>query len=560
MSKRLVPRIVSALLLILAVAASHAPGSASESKGSSLPSLQTKTQAISIFKNGLGFVIRLGEAPLREGWVVSDHVPHPALGSLWIGSWDQDSTIEEIIALTEEVERETEALSMEEVLKANIGKGVKIAHGDKIIEGIIKAVPEGRQNPTDERRLDTIPTYTPHPQPKAGEIVIVGTQGGDVILSKAHITRVEFVEPSSARLSTWEKVRKIKFKVSTRGERAKLSMSYLQKGISWVPSYLVNIENPKKARITMKATVINDMEDLTNVDAFFVVGYPNFLYADILSPMALEESIKQFIGALEAGGRSPDASRLANVMRQSVSLERDEEIPGLDYGYASIKGLPGAHEEDLFLYSKKGLDLKKGERAEYLIFSDEVAYKHIYEWNIPDTLKVDARGYARSESEKKEIEQIWHSVKLSNTTAYPWTTAPAFTVSGWKPLAQDTIDYTPKDSQRNLKLTVATDVTHDRHEYETERQREIRLYNHSYDLVTVRGELYIRNHKGQDISMEIKKRLTGEVLETSHNGKVEKRAEGLAGVNQNSVISWEIPIRAGAELKVTYRYKVYIAR
>jgi hypothetical protein len=560
MSKRFIPRIASALLSVLAIFASILPVCASESKETSLPILQTKTQAISIFKNGLGFVIRQGEAPLREGWVVSEYAPRPALGSLWIGSWDKDVSIEEVIGLTEEVERETEALSMEGILKANIGKAARIAHGDKIIEGIIKAVPEGRQNPPDERRLDTVSTYMAHPQPKAGEIVIVGTKEGDVILNKAHITRIEFAEPSSTRFLTPERVRKIKVRVSAREDRARLSMSYLQKGISWVPSYLVNIEDTKKARITMKATVINDMEDLTNVDAFFVVGYPNFLYADILSPMALEESIKQFIAALESGGRVPEDRRLANIMRQSVSFERDEEIPGLDYGYSSIQGLPGAHEEDLFLYSKKGLHLKKGERAEYLIFSDEVAYKHIYEWNIPDTLKVDARGYTRSDPEKKEMEQVWHSIKLSNTTAYPWTTAPALTISGSKPLAQDTIDYTPKNSQRNLKLTVATDVSHDRHEFETERQREIRLYNHSYDLVTVKGELYIKNHKSKDIEIEIKKRLTGEVLETSHKGKVEKRAEGLAGVNQNSVISWEIPIRAGAELKVAYRYKVYIAR
>jgi len=45
----------------------------------------------------------------------------------------------------------------------------------------------------------------------------------------------------------------------------------------------------------MKATLINDAEDLENVDFFFVVGYPNFLYADVLSPMALQESITQFI-------------------------------------------------------------------------------------------------------------------------------------------------------------------------------------------------------------------------------------------------------------------------
>jgi ribosomal protein S1 len=60
--------------------------------------------------------------------------------------------------------------------------------------------------------------------------------------------------------------------------------------------------------------------------------------------------------------------------------------------------------------------------------------------------------------------------------------------------------------------------------------------------------------------MEIKKRLTGEAIEVSHNGKIEKVAEGLRGVNQNSSISWEIPLKAGEEISVTYKYKVYITR
>jgi len=47
----------------------------------------------------------------------------------------------------------------------------------------------------------------------------------------------------------------------------------------------------------MKATLINDAEDW-RMWIFFVVGYPNFLYADVLSPMALQESITQLLQGL----------------------------------------------------------------------------------------------------------------------------------------------------------------------------------------------------------------------------------------------------------------------
>jgi transcriptional/translational regulatory protein YebC/TACO1 len=531
-------------------------------KDTSLPVLNTKTKNIAVFKNGLGFFMREGTVRLNDGWAVTEYVPNASLGSLWIGSLDRDSILEEVIGFKEDVQRSFEAISIEELLASNIGKKVKITYSDKIIEGTIKSVPEAREPEKGEgSRIDyTRNVYDPRLQPKLAAIVIIDTGDGEVVLNKSNISKVEFPKDFYASYLSKEKAKRIKFKLATSKKEAKLALSYLQKGISWVPSYLINLEDSKKARITMKATLINDVEDLDNVDFFFVVGYPNFLYADVLSPMALEESITQFIQSLRREGRQEDAGGMMAITRQRADFRESGTLSNLDYGYETIKGLPGAAEEDLFLYHKEKIGIKKGERAYYPIFFDEVDYKHIYEWEIPDTINVDPRGYQRSEQEKKEKEQVWHSVKLSNSTKYPWTTAPAFVVSGWKPLAQDTINYTPKNAKTNLKLTVATDVKHDRHEFEMDRQRDVKIYTHNYDLVTVKGELSIKNHKNKEITMEIKKRLTGEVTEASHNGKIEKVAEGLRGVNQNSSISWEIPVKAGEEINATYKYKVYITR
>ena len=531
-------------------------------KDSSLPVLNTKAKSIAVFKNGLGFFMREGVVRLKDGWAVTEYVPNASLGTLWISSLERDSILEEVIGFKEDVQRSLEAISIEELLASNIGKKVKITYGDKMIEGMIKSVPEPRVSEKGEGSgIDySRSVYDPRIQPKLAAIVIVDTGDGEVVLNKSNISKVEFPKGFSANYLSKEKAKRMKFKVAPSKKEARLSLSYLQKGISWVPSYLINLEDSKKARITMKATLINDAEDLENVDFFFVVGYPNFLYADVLSPMALEESITQFIQGLRTEGRQDDTGGRMAITRQRADTRESGTLSNLDYGYETIKGLPGAAEEDLFLYHKKNINIKKGERAYYPIFFDEVDYKHVYEWEIPDTINVDPRGYQRSEQEKKEKEHVWHSVKLSNSTSYPWTTAPALAVSGWKPLAQDTINYTPKNAKTNLKLTVATDVKHDRHEYEMDRQRDVKIYNRNYDLVTVKGELRIKNHKNKEITMEIKKRLTGEAIEVSHNGKIEKVAEGLRGVNQNSSISWEIPVKAAGEINITYKYKVYITR
>lgn len=451
-------------------------------------------------------------------------------------------------------------ISIEELIKANIGKEAIITYGDKTIKGRIKSVPENREIEKDAVRPVSSAYYSTYLQPPPAAIVIVDTEDGEAVLNKSNISKIEFQKDFNTTIKSKEKTKRLKISISPQKEKANLTMSYLQKGISWIPGYLINIEDPKKARLTMNAVIINDTESFENADIYFVVGYPNFIYADVLSPMAMEESITQFIGSLTSDRRDYDGT-LSNITRQKAAGYGEETTLRPDFGYAAIKGLPGASEEDLFLYHKKGITLNKGQRAYYHIFSDEVDYRHIYEWAVPDTINLDPRGYQQQESEKKEKtpEQVWHSIKLTNSTVYPWTTAPAFVASDWKPLAQEVINYTPKGTRTNLKLTVATDIQTTKNEYEVERQRDLQIYHRTFDLVTIEGKLSIKNSKTSDVTMEIKKKLTGEVLEANPQGKVEKIAEGLKGVNHNSVISWEIPVKAGEEIKLTYKYKVYIA-
>lgn len=545
--------------LILALL--QAPDAGSQPGG--LPVLRTKPRVVAAFKNGLAFFVREGEVSPENGWAMTEQVPDAALGSFWIGTLSKESEVEEAVGLKQKVLKETEALSLDEILRANKGKDVILFLGEKSIEGRIKALPDEREAAGDEipgRNYDPY-SQRSYLQTTAPSLVVLETKNGDVALSRSLITRIDLPRNSRTTFTSGVLARNLKFKVRSPEKKVKMTLSYLQKGLSWVPSYLVNIQDPKKARITMKAVIVNDIEDLNDADVYFIVGFPNFLHADILSPLAMRESIQQFIQTLTSGRRYEAYDRNANIMVQqrAVPYSEEERDTGLDYSYEAMKGLPGSTEEDLFLYNKKGVNLKKGERGYYPIFSDLVEYRHIYEWDVPNTTDVDLRGYSVSQdSARKEREPVWHSIRLVNSTPYPWTTASALTISDWKPLAQDMITYTPRGSKANLKLTVANDIKTDREEEEASRQRDIRMYQYSYDLVTVKGELVVRNLKDREVTMLIKKTLTGEVTEASHKGRIEKNAEGLKGVNYNSVISWETQVPAGKEEKLTYKYRVYV--
>jgi hypothetical protein len=276
--------------------------------------------------------------------------------------------------------------------------------------------------------------------------------------------------------------------------------------------------------------------------------------------MAMRQSITDFIAALSGDVRGAGYGAMANVMAQSYAPAAADESGISSYNYSAVPGLEGGYEEDLFLYNKKGVTLKRGERASYLVFSDRVDYKHVYEWEIPDLSAGDGSGYYESDANQTR-EQVWHSLRLTNSTQYPWTTAPALALRDGKPLAQDMIMYTPKSGKINLKLTVASDVKTDRQEYETDRQRDVSLYGYSYDLVTVKGELVVKNNKSSGITLDVRKQITGDVLAASHDGKIRKVAEGVSRrrANPNSVITWEVPVAAGGDVKLGYSYKIYVS-
>ena len=359
-----------AILCFVFIVGGSTAWAGAQTKEEPLPVLKTKPTILTVFKNGLGFFTREGTTELRNGWAVTEEVPAAALGSLWITSLEPGSPVEETVSYIVEVEKSAPAGSLDALITANIGKKIVLTANNQIFEGVIKAASGNGRHPDDARRRRG------RPQQRLGR-------------------KVEFHGDHAVDVAAKSPAKRMKFKLAGRGSKGRLMLSYLQKGVTWQPSYLVNIEDPKKARLTMKATLVNDAEDLEGVDAYFVVGYPNFRFADVRSPMALDQAMGQFLAELDRAESKDEAlGRMAGVMTQRMAPL--QEATSLDYGLSGLPGVAGASEEDLFLYGKKGLTLKKGERAEYPIFSHEVDYKHVYEWKVPDTLNVDPAGYQQS--------------------------------------------------------------------------------------------------------------------------------------------------------------------
>jgi hypothetical protein len=356
----------------------------------------------------------------------------------------------------------------------------------------------------------------------------------------------------------------LRFKILGAADRTNLTLGYLEHGIGWTPSYMISLTDDKTARITMQAVVMNDAEDVTDADVYFVVGVPNFAYSETPSPMSLQQNLLSFMKDAERrdGGNYRQFSNA--IAGQLIADEVKEFDTRPEPSFAqTVTELSGASEEDLFLYSRREVTLERGERATYNVFSSTVGYEHIYEWEVVDPQRVDAYGNPIQNNpnvtDAVVRNNIWHSIRLKNNTKFPWTSAPTMVISGTKPVSQDTLPYTPKDASSNLKITVATDIRSSHEEREVARQQNVqRRHGYEFDSVTVEGKLKLKNYKSKEVRVDVGKSLRGEVDAQSDGGKAVKLGEAIQTDNPLSRLTWEVPLKAGEERVVTYRYKIFV--
>ena len=510
-----------------------------------LPTLETKVKTVAAFKNGLAFVFRSGNATLADGWVDMNELPPAALGTMWIGTTNPLHRVEEVVAYKRTDENAKEAQSLGELVDLNVGNVIGLVY---TLGG----------NAEPKRVVGKVMS-------SSGQIVLLQTndQGGKIAIKKDNILSLELTDENVVKGKDTKN--RAKARIGGKAKSAEVTMAYLEKGITWSPSYLVNIRDAKTADITLEAVLANDVEDLEDAEVSFVVGYPNFQFADIINPISLQQTVAQFVQAL-ATGRSQTYEGMGRVMAQSVAYNYAAyDSPSAsawrpEISYSAAQPMTGESNEDLYFYSQPGVTLAKGNRARYTVFTGKVPYEHAYELDVPDTMNIDYYGNRTSDGREKDNEpQVWHVLKLENTTQYPWTTAPALAINGILPVAQDTLKYTPPKGKNTLKLTVATDIRATQEQMETARE-QVNILGHGYDKITVDGKLTLRSFKPKPVKITVRKAIVGEVAEAGDGGKIVKLAKKLNSVNPDSQITWEFELAPGAEKVLTYQYKVLVHR
>ena len=522
--------------------------------------VDNRVQQIALFKNGLGFFI--SEVVIPDGNDLFSIVPvgSASHGTFWV-AYPPQVKLANLVAKSVDSQQMADALTIPELLKANVGRSLKLTYNGKELQGVIEYFPEDRLPIEPGPYLPARPASIRMPHVRSS-LILIQTEAGQIAINPHSVSRLEFPgKKAQTCFPAKTKCTQIDVHLRAPAGGKKLTLSYLAKGITWAPSYMVDITDPDKARISAKAAIINEVADLDDVQIQLVTGFPNLQFADTVSPFALKENLAQFLQSLTGG--QGQRRRVAAVMSQRAYAEelRGSMIPIMpDYGSAEA----GQVAEDLFFYPIEKVSLKKDQVGYYPLFTESVPYEHVYRWDIPDYINEQGQyiyGQQRGQESKPE-EDVWHCLKMDNSTKVPWTTAPAEVVQAGLILGQDTLKYTPSKGKALLRITKAMSVKVQQVELENEPRKRgaLAVYGRNYDLVYIQGKLSVQNFQPKAIKLEITKTLSGEVTSSEPQAKIEKLARGLSRVNELSQLTWTIDLDPGQEQELVYTYQAYVRR
>lgn len=479
-----------------------------------------KITAVSMFKNGFSFVARTMPVD-QSGSYTIDEPPMAAYGTYWHMP-SSGITISRTSATTVDTTSTSPVANLDSLIDLNTGHKVTVDFYDS-------------------------PSLTGTLMKSVADQLILQTSDGVIVIGKGRIKRLLFPESP-------------KFDVPVKGTKGVLRLDVdaktpgtittvgLERGLMWLPSYAIDLTSDKELEVTAKATVINQLADLDDVDASFITGFPHLPYSDMVDPLLSADAMDELLGSV--------ANRSFAPREEGIVAQKAGGMGGggrdAENGFAVPTIGQGEQREDLYLYKLKGITLKKGDRASYSLFSFKAPYKDLFAWDVDRSSVMDG-GQA-------EPQDIWHSVTFKNSTDKPMTTAVATTFQNGEILGQDTNSYVAAGQEAEVRITKTMDIDSEAMEEEVGRDRgNLRLPNgSSYDLITVKGTLTAANNRNASSPMRISLAFEGDLVSADGQPKVAKGTRALGDLNPVTSLEWRPEVKAGETLKFTYTYKMYV--
>jgi hypothetical protein len=490
---------------------------------------------LTVFKDGHAFVAHEGQmATDDKGNVVMDYLPTPVIGTFWPSVAERGAKLTSVVAGQRRMVVDRTALTLPELLEANIGEEVSIMENGTNFDATILGVPSRN---SDELAATSAP-YTPERLREKGHLLLLKSSAGTRVVPIDFTQQITFKKEPKPAVGCEEFRNMLTLKLDWTGSKpaksANVGLLYLQKGVRWIPSYKVEIDGNGHAAVKVQATLLNELADLEDVSVNLVIGVPTFAFKETVDPIALQQSLAQLSQYFQTAPGAPNSSLAYNFANAIMSQQMARAS---DYQPAAISAPTGdlgpeigetGKSEDLFVFNIPHVTLKKGERMVLAIAEFTLPYEDIFTLDLPFSPPPGVRGNMSSEQQREMARlfnspKVMHKIRLTNSSKYPLTTAPALIIRDGRALAQGLMTYTSTGSKVALAITTAIDFQVKKSELETKRTSDALKENGStYSRVDMTGKINLTSHRAQPTEVEVTRHVLGAADTTEPAAKIEK--------------------------------------
>jgi len=495
-----------------------------------------KPVQVNVFKNGTYFIAKEGNVAVKNGYAMIELPKLPLLGTYWLNA-AKDNKITRVCFITDTIKKTKKPQNFNDIFKGSVGKKVHFTYSagaDKNlreISGVLLEFYEG-SGIAKVRLADNRITF--YPVASVVEFTIDDSNVGELTIDSL------------------VRVAKIYFDKSLTN--TDIRVVYMQRGIQWLPSYSIKVINENELQLEMKALVENYSENIVDADLTLTVGNPQFYYGFQYDPIYNNTLTSLF----DVKPAAVPYAQTQQYYTSNVYVTEDRSSGTGEISEYYDYTTEGEKTNDLYIYKIGKVSLPEYSKTSFQIFSTKIPYKDVYEVNIGDVANYSYYNYISNDPEKRL--DVYHSLLLTNSTIYPFTTAPVFVQNeNMQPLAQDRIKYTPAGADISVQLSKAGDVVVKNKEEELKKEDNVKKIGKTYyHKVTIKGTISIENLQAKKILLSIKKDIVANITGASDNGKIEKSGRYNV-LNPYMKINWELPLGANEKKSITYEYEVFVA-
>ena len=502
--------------------------------------------AATAFRNGYGFVLKEIDIP-ASGEVYVKDLDRPTNGTFWFAPAAGTHVSEVTLTYIVEDSVFSEAGTINDLLLLNVGQNLELGLADnyggkaRTMKGVLRSV---------------------------SEVTVTMESGGKIQMIPREWVQSVTVDSARAKTKLETKVRvpviRIRGKVGTAG---KVYTIGLLAGLTWNPSYYLDISDPAKVKITMKATVQNLVADFEHIDLGMVSGFPEV--SNLGSPDALTQGVSKIFELAQKYWRPPSAFPPAESGQttggggysglqgglglvpsgiEKVAYDPSDTsliVKGTEDAIRDLEQqVSGAQHNELFVYTASDISMKVLDRTYIVLQEVEAQYDYRY---VVETQA--AIGDA----------SVIKSLVFKNATMQPWTDAPAMIVHEGQLIGQSAMPYTVIGDEAELRIGLATAVHASAESQETARRERAREVNSSvWDLVTMVDTVTVTNLDKAPVVVRVRRQVDGRVTKSSDGGAWTQLPAPNNSLNSVGKGQWEVELKPGQRRLLTVEYERFV--